>query len=113
MEIGFPTAAHEEEIEVDVPDLRGVVTKALEELQWNSAENTDEEFTQVFRPDWWTNHWKVGTVKVLSANRVRIHISKHNLFDMVDWNDGCAKLCAQFRAKLLEVAARAPGHRAS
>ena len=106
-EIGFPSAHHEATIELTAPNLHTLVAKALAELGWNSAENSDDEFQQFFRPDhtWWKNRWKTGVVKVLS-DRVLVRVEKYALGDIVDWNDECAKSVEAFRAKLLEVAAR-------
>lgn len=113
VEVGFPVASHEEILELDVPNLKAVVEEALAELKWNSAENSDEEYKQFFKPDhtYWQNRWKDGFVKVLSSDRVQIKIGKWAFGDMIDWTDECAKLVATFRAKLLEVAARTPGYR--
>lgn len=114
MEIGFPSAHHEEVIELSAPNLHALVATALQELHWNSAENGDDEFTQFFRPNhtWWKTRWKTGRVKVLS-DRVIVQVEKFTLGDIVDWGDECAKLCLTFREKLLEVAARAPVYRNS
>ena len=61
-EVGFPSAHHDEVIEIEVDDIKRVVETALEELGWNDAQNWDEEYAQFFRPNhtWWKNRWREG-----------------------------------------------------
>jgi hypothetical protein len=110
-DVGFPSAHHEETIRVAVDDLFGTVETALTELGWGASRDEKDEYGQFFQPNdtWWKQRWKEGKVKVVPPETVIVEIHKFVLLDVVDWNDGCQKLCAAFREKLFEVAQRKGG----
>ena len=50
-----------------------------------------------------------GQIRIVSPNRVSVHVAKFVLGDVVDWSDSCKQLVDEFRNKLLEVAGRSAG----